>query len=69
MNRKTEFILTNVSGQSKVKDGKGNEAIFSLNRPHTGVYYLKWFGRICMILVMSRYCYVRPVSIMTQKNI
>jgi hypothetical protein len=22
----------------KVKDGKGNEAEFSLNRPHTGIY-------------------------------
>ncbi len=39
-NRRTEFVLINVSGQSKVKvkDGKGNEAIFSLNRPHTGIY-------------------------------
>lgn len=39
-NKKTEFILINVAGQSKVsvKDGKGNEAIFSLNRPHTGIY-------------------------------
>ena len=39
-NRKTEFILINVSGQSKVKvkDGKGNEAVFILNRPHTGIY-------------------------------
>ncbi|MBE6894309.1 MAG: WxcM-like domain-containing protein [Ruminococcaceae bacterium] len=39
-NRKTEFVLINVSGTSKVKvlDGKGNEAIFSLNRPHTGIY-------------------------------
>lgn len=39
-NRKTEFILINVSGQSKVRirDGRGNEAVFSLNRPHTGIY-------------------------------
>ena len=22
----------------KVKDGKGNEVVYSLNRPHTGVY-------------------------------
>ena len=22
----------------KVKDGEGNEAVFSLNRPHTGIY-------------------------------
>lgn len=39
-NRKTEFVLINVVGTSKVKvkDGKGNEAIYCLNRPHTGVY-------------------------------
>lgn len=39
-NRRTEFVLINVSGKSKVrvKDGKGNEAVFSLNRPHTGIY-------------------------------
>ena len=39
-NRRTEFVLINVAGKSKVKvlDGKGNEAVFSLNRPHTGIY-------------------------------
>lgn len=39
-NRKTEFVLINVAGTSKVKvlDGKGNEAVFSLNRRHTGIY-------------------------------
>lgn len=39
-NKKSEFVLINVAGQSKVKikDGKGNEAIFALNRPHTGIY-------------------------------
>ncbi len=39
-NRRSEFVLINVAGTSKVKvlDGRGNEAIFSLNRPHTGVY-------------------------------
>ena len=39
-NRKSEFALINVSGSSKVrvKDGKGNETVYSLNRPHTGVY-------------------------------
>lgn len=42
-NKRTEFVLINVAGQSKVKvkDGKGNEAIFSLNRPHTGIYLPK----------------------------
>lgn len=39
-NRKTEFVLINVAGKSKVrvKDGEGNEAIFCLNRPHTGIF-------------------------------
>lgn len=39
-NRKSQFVLINVSGKSKVKilDGEGNEAVFSLNRPHTGLY-------------------------------
>ena len=39
-NRQSEFVLINVAGKSKVKvkDGAGNEAIYCLNRPHTGVY-------------------------------
>lgn len=39
-NRKSEFVLINVAGTSKVKvkDGMGNEAIYCLNRPHTGIY-------------------------------
>lgn len=39
-NRNSQFVLINVAGTSKVKvkDGEGNEMIFCLNRPHTGVY-------------------------------
>lgn len=39
-NRETEFVIVNVAGSSKVKvmDGKGNEAVFVLNRPRTGIY-------------------------------
>lgn len=39
-NKKTEFVLVNVAGKSKVKikDGKGNEIIYVLNRPKTGLY-------------------------------
>lgn len=39
-NRKSQFVLINVAGTSKVKvkDGRGNEAIYCLNRPHTGIY-------------------------------
>lgn len=42
-NKNSEFILINVAGSSKVKvkDGMGNEAIFLLNRPHTGIYLPK----------------------------
>lgn len=42
-NRYSEFVLINVTGTSKVKvkDGRGNEVIFSLNRPHTGIYIPK----------------------------
>lgn len=39
-NMETEFVIINVAGSSKIKvmDGKGNEAVFILNRPRTGVY-------------------------------
>lgn len=39
-NSRTEFVLINVAGTSKVKvsDGLGGEKIFSLDRPHIGVY-------------------------------
>lgn len=42
-NRKSSFVLINVAGKSKVKvkDGKGNELVFSLNRPKTGIYIPK----------------------------
>ena len=42
-NINSEFILINVAGSSKVRvdDGKGNEAVYSLNRPHTGIYLPK----------------------------
>ena len=39
-NRRSEFVLINVAGTSKVRvvDQSGNEMVISLNRPHTGVY-------------------------------
>lgn len=39
-NRRSQFVLINVAGKSKVKvlDGLGNEVVFCLNRPRTGVY-------------------------------
>lgn len=39
-NRRSKFVLINVAGTSKVriKDREGNEVIYCLNRPHTGIY-------------------------------
>lgn len=39
-NRKTEFVLVNVAGSSKVlvKDGLGNEREFVLDKAHSGIY-------------------------------
>ncbi len=39
-NRESEFVLINVAGKSKVKvkDGKGNKAIYFLDKPHIGLY-------------------------------
>ena len=61
-NRKSEFVLINVAGTSKVRvrDGKGNEAVFSLNRPHTGIYLptMVWkemydFSKDSVLLVLA----------------
>lgn len=61
-NRRSQFALINVTGSSKVRvrDGKGNEAIFILNRPHTGVYLpeMVWkdmydFSEDSVLLVLS----------------
>lgn len=45
-NRECDFVLINVAGSSKVKilDGLGNEVIYSLNRPNTGIYipHMTW---------------------------
>ena len=39
-NRRTEFVLINVAGQSKVRvdDGCGREEVYSLDKPNTGIY-------------------------------
>ena len=45
-NRKSDFVLINVVGKSKVEimDGKGNEIICVLNRPNIGIYipHMMW---------------------------
>lgn len=64
-NRKSEFVLVNVSGSSKVKvfDGK-TEQIYELMQPHTGVYLPKmvWkemydFSENSVLLVLSNEIY------------
>ena len=42
-NRRTEFVLINVAGTSKVKVHypNGNECVYALNKPHTGIYLPK----------------------------
>lgn len=41
-NYNTEFVLINVAGTSKVKVDDGtNQKIFSLDRPHTGIFLPK----------------------------
>ena len=66
-NRRSEFVLINVAGQSKVRvrDGAGNEAVFSINRPHTGLYLPR---RTCTIFRPIRYCWCCPTSRMTRRN-
>ena len=60
-NRKSEFVLINVCGSSKVKvfDGQAEE-IFLLDKPHTGIYLPKmvWkdmydFSPDSILLVLS----------------
>lgn len=60
-NRKSEFVLINVCGSSKVRihDGKSEE-IFILDKPHTGIYIPKmvWkdmydFSKDSILLVIA----------------
>ena len=61
-NRKSEFVLINVSGKSKVKvdDGLGNVHTYDLDRPHMGIYLptMVWkemydFSKDSVLLVLS----------------
>ena len=65
-NRKSEFVFINVAGQSKVRidDGNGNQAVFSITRPHTGLYMpsMIWkemydFSPDSVLLVLSNEAY------------
>lgn len=61
-NRRSEFVLINVAGISKVKVHypNGNECIYVLNKPHTGIYLPKmvWkdmydFSKDSVLLVLA----------------
>lgn len=61
-NKKSEFVLINVAGSSKVKiiDEKGTEKIYILDKPRTGIYLPKmiWkemydFSRDSVLLVIA----------------
>ena len=61
-NRRSEFVLINVAGTSKVRvvDQSGNEMIIHLDRPHTGIYLpaMVWkdmydFSTDSVLLVLS----------------
>lgn len=46
-NKETEFVIINVAGASKIKvmDGRGNETVFLLNKPRTGIYIPRMFWK------------------------
>lgn len=61
-NRKSEFVMVCVAGSCKilVKDGKGNEEEYCLDKPNVGLYLPKlvWkemydFSEDCVLLVLS----------------
>ena len=61
-NKKSEFVLINVAGTSKVriKDGEGNEEVYCLDRPHIGIYLptMVWkdmydFSKDSVLLVLA----------------
>ncbi len=60
-NRKSEFVLINISGKSKVKVDNGKNAeVIELNKPHSGIYIPKmiWkdmydFSTDSILLVLS----------------
>lgn len=64
-NRKSEFVLINVCGSSKVRVTDGtNEKVYSLDKPHMGVYIPKmiWkdmydFSKDSVLLVLSNELY------------
>lgn len=65
-NKVSEFVLINVAGKSKVrvKDGNGNEAIYCLDHPNSGLYLpnMVWkemydFSNDSVLLVLANTLY------------
>ena len=65
-NRKSEFVLFNVNGKSKVKtiDEDDNEIVYELNRPNQAIYLPKmvWkemydFTEDCVLMVLTNEYY------------
>ena len=65
-NRKSEFVLFNIKGRSKVKtiDEDGVEVVYELNEPNTGIYLPKlvWkemydFSEDCVMMVLTNEYY------------
>ena len=69
-NRRSEFVLINVAGQSKVRvrDGAGNEAVFPSPDRIRDSICPEWSGRTCTIFRPIRYCWCCPTSPMTRRN-
>lgn len=80
-NRESEFVLINVAGTSKikVKDGEGNEAVFCLDCPHTGLYLPRMVWKdmydfsadsVLLVLASTHYSadeYIRDYEIFKQE--
>ncbi|GKX67455.1 sugar 3,4-ketoisomerase [Inconstantimicrobium mannanitabidum] len=64
-NRRSEFVLINVCGSSKVRIRDGNrDEVVELDKPHTGIYIPKmvWkdmydFSEDSILLVLASECY------------
>lgn len=70
-NLKSQFVLINVAGKSKVKvkDGLGNEAVFSLTARIQEFIFHRWYGKICMIFQKILFFWYLQVSITIRMNI
>lgn len=70
-NRRSEFVLINVAGQSKVararRRGQRGGSFPSTGRIRDSICP-EWSGRTCTIFRPIRYCWCCPTSRMTRRN-